>query len=182
MRSDASAIEAITCVDYVQVGEYKARVPFGCFLDTNTPMLKNVDGVAGFGIPKLGARGETLPMPLLWALTDPQNSDSNAKRLERKFTFFSSEDSAELQLGGFDPECVVGGQVAFCICWRSVSLPLRMEWFNAVLLQMKLVQSRSAGEFVVGITSVRVRRCTCSALMRARRPFPEVVSVAEHRQ
>ena len=113
MRSDASAIEAITCVDYVQVGEFKARVPFGCFLDTNTPMLKNVDGVAGFGIPKLGARGETLPMPLLWALTDPKNSDSNAKRLERKFTFFSSEDSAELQLGGFDPECVVGGQVAF---------------------------------------------------------------------
>lgn len=86
-------------------------MPFGCFLDTNTPMLKNVDGVAGFGIPKLGARGESLPMPLLWALTDPQNTESNAKQLQRKFTFFSSADSAELQLGGFDPECVVGGQV-----------------------------------------------------------------------
>ncbi len=86
-------------------------------------MLKNVDGVAGFGIPKLGARGETLPMPLLWALTDPANTDSNANQLQRKFTFFSSLDRAELQLGGYDPECVVGGQVSlqsFCRCCVSI--------------------------------------------------------------
>jgi hypothetical protein len=38
--TDANAIEAITCVDYVQLGEYKARVPFACFLKASTPMLK----------------------------------------------------------------------------------------------------------------------------------------------
>ena len=66
--ADANAIEAITCVDYVQLGDYKARVPFACFMKSTTPQLKDVDGVAGFGIPKLGANGEKLPMPLLWAL------------------------------------------------------------------------------------------------------------------
>jgi hypothetical protein len=109
--ADSNAIEATTCVDYVQLGEYKARVPFGCFLRASTPMLKDVDGVAGFGIPKLGARGETLPMPLLYALTDPRNVESNAAHLKRKFTFFASKDGAELQLGGYDPEAIVGGEM-----------------------------------------------------------------------
>lgn len=130
--ADSNAIEAITCVDYVQLGEYKARVPFACFLKASTPMLKvstheimlsldkhslisrsirlseliivdgrhvfkrvlrqDVDGVAGFGIPKLGAHGEALPMPLLWALTDPSNVESNTQALERRFTVFISSN------------------------------------------------------------------------------------------
>ena len=61
--ADANAIEAIECVDYVQLGEYKARVPFACFMKSSSPQLKNIDGVAGFGIPKIGANGEKLPMP-----------------------------------------------------------------------------------------------------------------------
>lgn len=105
--ADANAIEAITCVDYVQLGEYKARVPFACFLKASTPQLKDIDGVAGFGIPKLGAHGEALPMPLLWALTDPSNVEKNSQALERRFTFFSSEHSAELQLGGYDPRSLL---------------------------------------------------------------------------
>ena len=109
--ADSNAIEATTCVDYVQLGVYKARVPFGCFLRASTPMLKDVDGVAGFGIPKMGARGETLPMPLLYALTDPRNVESNAAHLKRKFTFFAGKEGAELQLGGYDPEAVVGGEM-----------------------------------------------------------------------
>ncbi len=44
-----------------------------------------MDGVAGFGIPKLGAHGEALPMPLLWALTDPENVESNSGTLQRRF-------------------------------------------------------------------------------------------------
>lgn len=129
--ADANAIEATTCVDYVQLGEYKARVPFGCYLRATTPMLKDVDGVAGFGIPKLGAHGETLPMPLLYALTDPRNVESNAANLKRKFTFFAAKESAELQLGGYDPEAILGGE-------------------------MHEMMSLSAGEFVVGVTSLRV--------------------------
>lgn len=131
--ADANAIEAITCVDYVQLGEYKARVPFGCFLRASTPELAHVDGVAGFGIPKMGVNGETLPMPLLWALTDPRNVESNAQTLKRRFTFFSSKDSAELQLGGYDPQSVVGGQ-------------------------MHMTKSLTPGEFVIGVSSMRIGR------------------------
>lgn len=40
---------------------------------------QDIDGVAGFGIPKLGAHGEALPMPLLWALTDPSNVERNSQ-------------------------------------------------------------------------------------------------------
>jgi len=117
----------------VQLGEYKARVPFGCFLRASTPELSSVDGVAGFGIPKMGANGEMLPMPLLWALTDPRNVESNAQALSRRFTFFSSRDSAELQLGGYDPESVVGGQ-------------------------MHMTKSLTPGEFVIGVSSMRIGR------------------------
>lgn len=47
----------------------------------------------------------TLPVPLLFALTDPKvAADSNNRLMhQRAFSFFSTEDSAEVQLGGYDP-------------------------------------------------------------------------------
>ena len=115
----------------MQLGHYKARVPFGCFLRASTPLLKNVDGVAGFGIPKVGANGEKLPMPLLWALTDPRNVESNARGLKRRYTFFASKDHGEVQLGGYDTQSVEGGV-------------------------MKYFKSLSSGEFVLGVSSIRL--------------------------
>jgi len=137
--ADANAIEAITCVDYVQLGEYKARVPFACFMKSSTPQLKDVDGVAGFGIPKVGANGETLPMPLLWALTDPRNVESNAKGLKRRYSFFATRDHAECQLGGFDPQSIKGGKMAY-------------------------IKSLTPGEFIIPIESIRVGRTKEQAL------------------
>ena len=98
-------------MDWFQLGEYKARVSFGCFLRASTPELAHVDGVAGFSIQKMGVNGETLPMPLLWALTDPRNVESNAQALKLRFTFFSSRNSVELQLSGYDPQSVEGGEM-----------------------------------------------------------------------
>ena len=137
--ADANAIEAITCVDYVQLGEYKARVPFACFMKSSTPQLRDVDGVAGFGIPKVGANGETLPMPLLWALTDPRNVESNAKGLKRRYSFFANRNHAEVQLGGFDPQSVKGGK-------------------------MEYIKSLTPGEFIVPIESIKVGRTKEGAL------------------
>jgi hypothetical protein len=137
--ADANAIEAITCVDYVQLGDYKARVPFACFMKSTTPQLKDVDGVAGFGIPKLGANGEKLPAPLLWALTDPRNVESNAKGLKRRYTFFATRNHAELQLGGFDPQSVKGGK-------------------------MDYIKSLSGGEFIVPVESIKVGRTRADAV------------------
>ena len=56
------------------------------------------------GLPKPGSEGATLPRPILWALTDKESKDSNARELHRKFSFFSTDEAAELQLGGYDPE------------------------------------------------------------------------------
>jgi hypothetical protein len=49
-------------------------------------------------------------VPLLFALTDPKvQADSNNRLMhQRAFSFFSTEDSAEVQLGGYDPaRCVL---------------------------------------------------------------------------
>ena len=44
--------------------------------------------VAGFGLPKPGS---DLPTPVLFAMTDMENKDSNAANLKRKFSFFSTD-------------------------------------------------------------------------------------------
>mmetsp|Transcript_51831 Transcript_51831/g.108307 ORF Transcript_51831/g.108307 Transcript_51831/m.108307 type:complete len:146 (-) Transcript_51831:50-487(-) len=41
-------------------------------------------------------------------MTDAENKDTNAATLKRKFSFFSTEDAAEVQLGGYDPATVSG--------------------------------------------------------------------------
>jgi hypothetical protein len=42
----------------------------------------------GFGLPKPGS---DLPTPVLFAMTDMENKDSNAAELKRKFSFFSTD-------------------------------------------------------------------------------------------
>ena len=41
-------------------------------------------------------------------MTDAENKDTNAADLKRKFSFFSTNDAAEVQLGGYDPATVSG--------------------------------------------------------------------------
>jgi hypothetical protein len=85
--------------------------PFGLLYSCNSPDFNGVDGIIGFGLPKSGEEGRQLPRPVLWALTDKKPGDelasaardSNAQNLLRKFSFFSTDDAAEVQLGGYDP-------------------------------------------------------------------------------
>lgn len=35
---------------------------------------------------------------------EQENKDTNAANLKRKFSFFSTDDAAEVQLGGYDPQ------------------------------------------------------------------------------
>ena len=94
-----------------------------------------MDGIIGFGLPKPGEEGNQLPRPVLWALTDKDPSDfyaaavrdSNAQNLHRKFSFFSTDDAAEVQLGGYDP---------------------------ATCGEMFYTPSLSPTDFIVGVTSV----------------------------
>ena len=90
----------------VQLGDFHGMAPFGLLYQCNSPDFNGVDGILGFGLPKPGKEGRQLPRPILWALTDGKETrqDSNTQELHRKFSFFSTDTAAELQLGGYDPQ------------------------------------------------------------------------------
>eukprot|EP00282_Hemiselmis_andersenii_P035400 CAMPEP_0169439708 /NCGR_PEP_ID=MMETSP1042-20121227/7350_1 /TAXON_ID=464988 /ORGANISM="Hemiselmis andersenii, Strain CCMP1180" /LENGTH=574 /DNA_ID=CAMNT_0009550655 /DNA_START=8 /DNA_END=1732 /DNA_ORIENTATION=- len=101
--ADGSHLRGFSGVDQVFMGSYKATSPFGVITDCNSPDFNGVDGILGFGLPK---DGSDLPTPVLFAMTDDENKDTNAANLQRKFSFFSTDTAAEVQLGGYDPSTV----------------------------------------------------------------------------
>jgi len=103
--ADGSHLRGFSGVDQVYMGDYKATSPFGVITDCNSPDFNGVDGILGFGLPKPGS---DLPTPVLFAMTDAENKDTNAADLKRKFSFFSTDDAAEVQLGGYDPQTAAG--------------------------------------------------------------------------
>jgi len=102
--ADGSELRGFGGDDVVHVGDFHGLAPFGLLYQCNSPDFNGVDGILGFGLPKPGTQGNELPRPLLWALTDKIKHDSNAQALQRKFSFYSTDDAAELQLGGYDPK------------------------------------------------------------------------------
>jgi hypothetical protein len=103
--ADGTHLRGFSGADQVYMGDYKATAPFGVITDCNSPDFNGVDGILGFGLPKTGSN---LPTPVLFAMTDAENKDTNAASLKRKFSFFSTNDAAEVQLGGYDPATVSG--------------------------------------------------------------------------
>jgi hypothetical protein len=119
--------------DVVQIGDNFVDTKFGAITDCNSPDFNGVDGIVGFGMPVQhqaappppsgiaammpgggggagGAPAPTLPLPLLFAITDPRvkNNARNHMLKRRSFSFMSSDTSAEIQLGGYDPEAIEG--------------------------------------------------------------------------
>jgi len=103
--ADSTQLHGFAAVDYVEMGQFRSRVPVGIITNCNSPDFNGVDGILGFGCEK---HSQNLPTPLFWAMTDPQNMHSNARHMQRKFSFFSTQHEAELQLGGYDPDTVEG--------------------------------------------------------------------------
>jgi len=101
--ADGTELKGFNGNDVVQLGNFHGMAPFGVITDCNSPDFNGVDGILGFGLPKPGMEGRELPRPILWALTDKDDTKSNAQELTRKFSFFSTDTAAELQLGGYDP-------------------------------------------------------------------------------
>lgn len=124
--ADGTHLRSFTGVDEVYMGDYHAKSPFAVIIDCNSPDFNGVDGILGFGLEKSGS---SYPTPILFALTDPNSQASNAQHLQRKFSFFSTDDAAEVQLGGFDPETVTGSM-----------------WYTRAL---------SSEDFIVGVTSLK---------------------------
>jgi len=124
--ADGSHLRGFSGVDQVYMGDYKATSPFGVITDCNSPDFNGVDGILGFGLPKAGS---DLPTPVLFAMTDEENKDTNAAQLRRKFSFFSTDDKAEVQLGGYDPATADGTM-----------------WYTPAL---------ASDDFIVGVTSLK---------------------------
>jgi len=62
-----------------QLGDFHGMAPFGVITECNSPDFNGVDGILGFGLPKPGYEGRTLPTPILFALTEKGIADSNAQ-------------------------------------------------------------------------------------------------------
>ena len=129
--ADGSELKGFNAHDIVQLGDFHGMAPFGLLYKCNSPDFNGVDGILGFGLPKPGKEGRQLPRPILWALTDGKESrkDSNTQELHRKFSFFSTDTAAELQLGGYDPQTCAD--------------------------EMYYTPSLSGTDFIVGVTSLR---------------------------
>lgn len=66
-------------VPCTQLGNFHGMAPFGVITECNSPDFNGVDGILGFGLPKPGYEGRTLPNPILFALTEKGIADSNAQ-------------------------------------------------------------------------------------------------------
>ena len=106
--ADGTELSGFQGIDQVHLGDFHAMAPFGVITDCNSPDFNGVDGILGFGLPKPQYYGNALPRPILFALTDHNDDRSNTQHLPRKFSFFSTDTAAEVQLGGYDPNSIVG--------------------------------------------------------------------------
>ena len=118
--ADGSHLRGFTGKSVVALGDYEAEAPFGVITDCNSPDFNGVDGILGFGLPH---RSRNMPRPILFAVTDA-NPD-----LPLKFSFYSTDDDAEVVLGGYDPS--------------SVSEAM---WY---------IPAMATNDFIVGVTSLR---------------------------
>jgi hypothetical protein len=104
---DGSKVAGQIGEDIVQLGNYFRKTKFGLITECNDASFNGIDGILGLGLP-LNAITSGIDTPLFTALTDrflPAGADNHILKV-RKFTIFSSDHAAELQLGGTDPACI----------------------------------------------------------------------------
>ncbi|EKX44705.1 hypothetical protein GUITHDRAFT_109483 [Guillardia theta CCMP2712] len=114
--ADNSNLKGYEATDIVQFGDFYTVTKFGGITTCNSPDFQRVNGILGFGLPQQmpmelpGMPSPQLPLPLLFDLTDPRVKDNAKNHMLRKraFSFFSTDDQAEIQLGGVDPESIIG--------------------------------------------------------------------------
>jgi hypothetical protein len=108
--ADDTELQGLVGADFVQLGKYRVPSRFGVITKCNSPDFNGVDGILGLGLPPSVALSSTIPMPLLFQLSDKaKQNDTGAHVLEsRVFAFLSTTTAGELQLGGVDPASIEG--------------------------------------------------------------------------
>jgi hypothetical protein len=119
------------------------RSPVAGITKCNSPDFQRVNGILGFGLPQQmpeelpGMPSPQLPLPLLFDLTDPRVKDNAKNHMlkRRAFSFFSTEDQAEIQLGGVDPASIEGEmQLTTTIQPNDYAVPVHSVKFGDVEL------------------------------------------------
>ena len=109
--AQGTTVRGFLCSDFVRVGPYGSFSPFCCV--TSVSGMFDGSGIAGFAPPsKRDPTSQFPPLPPLFMSlanvsgTDNQKADQPVPK--PIFSFLSSPDSAELQLGGYDSKSISG--------------------------------------------------------------------------
>mmetsp|Transcript_3454 Transcript_3454/g.8250 ORF Transcript_3454/g.8250 Transcript_3454/m.8250 type:complete len:549 (-) Transcript_3454:117-1763(-) len=141
--ADNSNLKGYEATDIVQFGDFYTFTKFGGITVCNSPDFQRVNGILGFGLPQQmptelpGMPSPQLPLPLLFDLTDPRVKDNAKNHMlkKRAFAFFSTDDSAEIQLGGVDPASITGEmQLTTTIQPNDYAIPVHSVRFGDVEL------------------------------------------------
>jgi len=109
--ADTTELRGFVGEDKVTLGNYNVITKFGCITFCNSPDFNGVDGILGFGMPPKATQNG-LPLPLFQAISFGPGEAAAEQQLKghllkaRKFSFFATDTSAELQLGGHDPKAI----------------------------------------------------------------------------
>eukprot|EP00802_Teleaulax_amphioxeia_P011055 Tamp_11085.p1 GENE.Tamp_11085~~Tamp_11085.p1 ORF type:complete len:525 (-),score=133.37 Tamp_11085:383-1957(-) len=141
--ADNSNLKGYEATDIVQFGDFYTFTKFGGITTCNSPDFQRVNGILGFGLPQQmpmelpGMPSPQLPLPLLFDLTDPRVKDNAKNHMlkKRAFSFFSTDDQAEIQLGGIDPDSIIGDfQLTTTIQPNDYAVPVHSVKFGDVEL------------------------------------------------
>jgi len=109
--AQGTTVRGFLCSDYVRLGPYGSFSPFCCV--TSVSGMFDGSGIAGFAPPsRKDPKSQFPPLPPLFiSLANITGEDSAARDRPvpaPMFSFLSSTDAAELQLGGYDAQSVKG--------------------------------------------------------------------------
>jgi len=109
--AQGTTVRGFLCSDYVRVGPYGSFSPFCCV--TSVSGMFDGSGIAGFAPPsKKDPTSQFPPLPPLFIslanITGEDNQKIDKPVPKPVFSFISSPDAAELQLGGYDSKAVKG--------------------------------------------------------------------------
>mmetsp|Transcript_77491 Transcript_77491/g.125707 ORF Transcript_77491/g.125707 Transcript_77491/m.125707 type:complete len:512 (-) Transcript_77491:580-2115(-) len=109
--AQGTTVRGFLCSDFVRVGPYGSFSPFCCV--TSVDGMFDGSGIAGFAPPsKKDPNSQFPPLPPLFMslanITGQDNQKLDKPVPKPVFSFISSPEAAELQLGGYDTKAVKG--------------------------------------------------------------------------
>eukprot|EP00960_Hanusia_phi_P044403 756620-Hanusia_phi.AAC.3 len=105
--ADTAGLRGYIAQDIAQLGRYYAKTKFGCITQCDSQDFNGIDGILGLGMPDAGEEWERRWVAADSGGTCSASLDPRASLLRYQiFTLVSTDEAAELHLGGYDPHAV----------------------------------------------------------------------------